>query len=237
MAGVSGILAFRAPLRTHPQHPVAAILAKVGHVGSAGFIHAQGIVQQQPHHGRGARRLGTGVGIGRGDQGPGLVTVQADGGGVVRIHHRPRHALGGHPADQVMGRAVPVKRRKRRQAAADTGLRRSRVELGGGPQVHMHPPGRQRTGLPLGEPAEPGHHILGVGAAGTRRPYPGQPRRHQDLLPLPQLADHWLLRPHPAQQLDRQHRRACARRARGDRPGQPFEVTCHGPDGSAGHRH
>ena len=67
-------------------------------------------VQQQPHHGRGAQRPGAGVGVGRGDQGPGLVPVQAHRGGVVRVHYRAGHALGGHPADQVMGRAVPVKR-------------------------------------------------------------------------------------------------------------------------------
>jgi hypothetical protein len=89
---------------------VAGVLAEVGDVGGAGLIHAQRIVQQQPHHRRGAKRLRTGVGIGRGDQGPGLVPVQADGGRVVRVHHRPGHALGGDPADQVMGRAVPVER-------------------------------------------------------------------------------------------------------------------------------
>jgi hypothetical protein len=44
---------------------VAAILAQVGDVGGAGLIHAQGVVQQ-PHHRRGAQRLGAGVGVGGG---------------------------------------------------------------------------------------------------------------------------------------------------------------------------
>ena len=51
-------------------------------------------------------------------------------------------ALGGNPADQVMGRAVPVKRRQRRQATAHAGGRRPRVELGSGSQIEVHPPGR-----------------------------------------------------------------------------------------------
>ena len=34
------------------------------------------------------------------------------------------------------------------------------------------PIGRQRAGLPLREPAEPGHDIPSVGAADTRRPQP-----------------------------------------------------------------
>jgi len=115
--------------------------------------------------------------------------------------------------------------------------RRATIELGGGPQVDVHPPGRQRTGFPLGEPAEPGHHIGGVGAAGARGPQPGQPRGHQDLLPLPQLADRRELRAHPAEHLARHCRRARAGRGRRDARGQWFEVTWHGPDGSAGHRH
>ena len=48
------------------------------------------------------------------------------------------------------------------------------------------------------------------------------------------LGDPRGLRPHPAQQLARQHRRA--RAGRGGGRGQPFEVTWHDPDGSAGHR-
>ena len=66
----------------HAQYPVAGVLAEVGDVGGAGLIDAQGVVQQQPHHRR-AQRLSAGVG--GGDQGPGLVPVQADGGRVVRI--------------------------------------------------------------------------------------------------------------------------------------------------------
>jgi hypothetical protein len=84
---------------------MAGILAEVSDAGGAGLIDAQGVVQQQPHHRRGAQRLGAGVSVGGGDQGPGLVPVQADGGRVVRIHHRPRHAVGRHPASQVVGRA------------------------------------------------------------------------------------------------------------------------------------
>ena len=80
----------------------------------------------------------------------------------------------------------------------------------------MHPPGRKRIGVPVGEPAEPGRHVPGVGAAGARRPQPGQPRRRQDLVPLPQLADHWELRPYPAEHLGRQRRRARAGRGGGD---------------------
>ena len=57
MAGVSGTFAFRAPLADHAQHPVAGILAEVGDVGGAGLIDAQGVVQQQPHHRRGAQHL------------------------------------------------------------------------------------------------------------------------------------------------------------------------------------
>ena len=64
-------------LADHPQHLVPRIPTKVGDVGGAGLIDAQGIVQQQPHHGRVAQRRGTGVGIGGGDQGAGLVPVQA----------------------------------------------------------------------------------------------------------------------------------------------------------------
>jgi hypothetical protein len=52
---------------------VAAVLAAAGDAGGAGLVDAHGIVQQQPHHGRGAQRLGAG-----GDQGAGLVPVQAD---------------------------------------------------------------------------------------------------------------------------------------------------------------
>jgi hypothetical protein len=63
---------------------VPAILAQVGDVGGARLIYTQGIVQQQPHHRRGMQRLGARVGIGRGDQGPGLVPVQADGSRIVR---------------------------------------------------------------------------------------------------------------------------------------------------------
>jgi hypothetical protein len=60
-----------------------------------------------------------------------------------------------------------------------------------------------------------------VGTAGTCRPQPGQPRGHQDLVPLPQLADHGELGPHPAEQLARQRRRARAGRGRPDARGQP----------------
>ena len=223
-------------LADHAQHPVAGVLAEVGDVGGAGLIHAQGVVQQQPHHGCGAQCLGAVVGVGRGDQGAGLIPVQADGDRVVRIHHRPGHALGGNPADQVMGRAVPIERGQRRQAAAHAGGRRARVELGGGLQVDVHPPGRQRAGVPVGKPAEPSRRVPSVGAAGARRSQPGQPRRYQQLVPLPQLADHWQLRPYPAQQLARHCARVRARRGRGDGRGQPFEVTWHGADNSGGHR-
>jgi len=95
----------------------------------------------------------------------------------------------------------------------------------------MHPPGRQRLGVPLGQPAEPGRHVPGVGAAGPRRPQPGQPCGHQDLVPLAQLADHGELGPDPAEQLGRHRRWSGA----GDR--QPLEVTLHGVDGSGGRRH
>ncbi len=57
MAGVSGIFAFRAPLRTTAT-PVTGVLAEVGDVGGAGLVDAQGVVQQKPHHGRSAERLG-----------------------------------------------------------------------------------------------------------------------------------------------------------------------------------
>ena len=140
-----------AALADHAQHPVASVLAEVGDVSGAGLIDAQGVVQQQSHHRRGAHRLGAGVS--GGEQGPGLLPVQAHRGGVVRIHRRPRHALGGDPADQVLGRAVRVERRQRRQAAAHAGSRHPRVELGGGSQVDVHPPGRQRAGVPPGEQA------------------------------------------------------------------------------------
>ncbi len=102
---------------------MAGVLAQVGDAGGAGLIDTQGVMQQ-PHRGGGAQRLGAGVGVGVGDQGPGLVPVQAHGGRVVRIHHGPGHALGRHPADQVMGRAVPVnddsadRRRRTLEAAA-----------------------------------------------------------------------------------------------------------------------
>ena len=46
---------------------VPKTFAEVGDIGTAGLIDAQGIVQQQPHHGRGAQRLGAGVGIGDGN--------------------------------------------------------------------------------------------------------------------------------------------------------------------------
>jgi hypothetical protein len=59
-------------LADHPDHPVAAVLAEAGDAGGAGLVHALGIVQQQPHNGRGAQRLGGGC------QGAGLVPVQAD---------------------------------------------------------------------------------------------------------------------------------------------------------------
>jgi hypothetical protein len=49
-------------LAGHPDHPVAAVLAEAGDAGGAGLGDARGIVQQQPHHGRGAQRLGAGVG-------------------------------------------------------------------------------------------------------------------------------------------------------------------------------
>jgi hypothetical protein len=75
VAAVIGIFAFRGALADHSDHPVAAVLAKVGDAGGAGLVDAQGIVQQQPHHGRGAQRLGAGGG---GDPGAGLVPVQAD---------------------------------------------------------------------------------------------------------------------------------------------------------------
>jgi hypothetical protein len=55
---------------------------------------------------------------------------------------------------------------------------------------------------PASQPAEPGRHIGGVGAAG-RRPQPGQPRRHEELLPLRQLAERLAAPPDPAQQLAR----------------------------------
>jgi hypothetical protein len=140
-------------LADHPQHPVAGILAQVGDVGGASLIDAQSIVQQQPHHRRGAQRLGASVGIGGDDQGAGLIPVQAHRGRVVRIHHRPGHSLGGDPADQVVSRAVPVERGQRRQAAAHAGGRRSLVELGGGPQVDVYPPFgiQSRVILPAGE--------------------------------------------------------------------------------------
>jgi hypothetical protein len=214
VAGVSGIFAFRA-LADHPQHPVAAIFAQVGHVGGASLIEAQRVVQQQPHQRRSAQRPGTGVGVGRRNQGPGLVAVQAHRGGVVRVHHQPGHAVGGHPADQVMRRAVPTKR-QRLQTAPHAGRRRPVVELGSRPTGPRAPRGRQRPGPPTVEPADPGHHIGGVGAPGARRPQPGQPRRDQDLLPLPQPADRRQLRPHPAQHLVRYRRRARAERRRGD---------------------
>ena len=104
---------------------------------SQALIDAQGVVQQQPYHGCGAQRLGAGVGVGGGDQGPGLVLVQAGGGGLVRVHRGPGHALGGDPADQVVGRAVPIERGQRRQAAAHAGGCRAVIERGGGPQVDV----------------------------------------------------------------------------------------------------
>jgi hypothetical protein len=70
-------------LADYAQHPVPGVLAEVGGVG------------------------------GGGDQGAGLVPVKAHRGGVVRIDHRPGHTLGGDPADQVVGRAVPVERGQR----------------------------------------------------------------------------------------------------------------------------
>ena len=89
---------------------MAGVFAKVSDIGRAGLIDAQGVVQQQPHHRSGAQRLDAGVGIGRGNQGPGLPRVQADSGGVVRIDHWPGHALSRDLAGQVVGRAVLVER-------------------------------------------------------------------------------------------------------------------------------
>ena len=167
-----------AALADHTQHPVAAVLAEVGDVSGAGLIDAQGVVQQQPHHRRGAQRLGAGVGVGGGNQSPGLLPAQAHCGGVVRIHRRPRRALGGNPADQVMGRAVPVERRQHRQAAAHAGGRRPRVELAGGSQVDVHSPGRQRAGVPPGEQAAgPAHARLRGGEDGGQ---PGARELPQD---------------------------------------------------------
>ena len=92
----------------------------------------------------------------------------------------------------------------------------------------MHPPGRQCPGFPPVEPAEPGHHVPGVGAASARRPQPSEPRGHQDLLALLQLGDHGDLRPYPAQQLDRYRRRAGAQCDRGEGYPQSFKLTWHG---------
>jgi hypothetical protein len=85
--GARGERVLRLPgaLADYAQDPVAGVLAEVGDVGGACLIDAQGVVQQQPHHRCGAQRLGAGVG--GGDQGAGLVAVQPDGGGLVRVHH------------------------------------------------------------------------------------------------------------------------------------------------------
>jgi len=88
------------------------VVAEVGDVGGAGLVDPQRVVQQQPHHGRGAQRLGPCVAIGGSDQGAGLIAVQADRGGVVRIHYRPLHSLGRDAAGEVVGGAVPVERRQ-----------------------------------------------------------------------------------------------------------------------------
>ena len=77
----------------------------------------------------------------------------------------------------------------------------------------------------------------GVGAAGARRPQPGQPRGHQDLLRLPQLVDYGALpvpgpaAGPPAVPGPRPARRPARRAGSGSR------LPVMAPDGSAGHRH
>jgi hypothetical protein len=44
---VSGIFAFRAPLRTMRRTPVTAVFAQVADIGGASLVGAQGVVQQQ----------------------------------------------------------------------------------------------------------------------------------------------------------------------------------------------
>jgi hypothetical protein len=123
------------------------------------------------------------AGVGGGDQGAGLVPVQAHRGRVVRIHHRPGHALDGNPADQVMGRAVPVNNDSaRRRRTLNSAARHRAGWRPIGPHAPARPPARRS---PLGEPAEPGHCIPGASAAGSRPSQPGRPHRHQDLPPAP----------------------------------------------------
>ena len=100
----------------------------------------------------------------------------------------------------------------------------------------MHSPSCHNTGPSCAEPAEPGHHVDGIGAAGPCRAQPGQPCGHQDLLPLPQLADRRELRSHPAERLGRHCRRARAWYGRSDARGQRMKVTWHGLEDSAGLR-
>ena len=82
----------------------------------------------------------------------GLVPVQAHRGGVVQIHHRPRYAVGGHPADQVLGRAVLVD-----DDSADRRRRTLEVVATASSWAAANrstcPPGRQRAGAPVGQPA------------------------------------------------------------------------------------
>lgn len=96
-------------LADHAQHPVAGVLAQVSDVGSAGLIDTQGVMQQQPHHRRGEQRLRTSIGVGGGDHSTGLVAAHVDSGRIVQVLDWSGHALGGHQADQVVGRALPVK--------------------------------------------------------------------------------------------------------------------------------
>ena len=119
--GSARIFAFRAPLRTTRRtrcpecSPRSAISAAQASSTRRALCSSSRTT---------ARCAAPGVGVGGGDQGPGLVPIQVNRGGAVRVHCRPGHALGGDPPVRSWARAVPVdedsadRRRRTLEAAA-----------------------------------------------------------------------------------------------------------------------
>ncbi len=93
--GVRGTFGRRFAFAEHGEGLVASVGAEVGDVGAEDLVDAQGVVQQQPDHRRGAQPGAAGVGVGGGDQRAALLAGQPDGGGVVRIDPPLGNALQG----------------------------------------------------------------------------------------------------------------------------------------------
>ena len=134
--------------------------------------------------------------------------------------------LGRDPAGQVMGRAVPVERRQRRQTAPHA---QAAAPASSQLAAHRSTCTRPAASTPVSRASsQPSQAAIprrrDVRAA---RPQPGQPRATRICVPFLERADHGELGPDPAEQLGRHRRRAGRMR-------QPLEFTGMRPDGSGG---